>query len=337
MVSLILISLITCGVGSILYYFWAKRQAIVDIPNERSSHLHQPVRGLGIVFPIACALMGILSLYTRLLPLEIEEIWIRPVLIPLGIVLAGLTGYLDDRLDLRATIRLPLYALSVGLVLFASSPLSYISFLGAGIALIVLVGIINTYNFMDGINGITGLYSIVFFGSMLYYLNDCNPNLLGFTEVLLIPALCFYIVFGVFNYRKTALAFLGDAGSIGTGLLVSTCLILLFVEFQSIHVLSLLLVYGVDSVGTILIRLIRRENIFKAHRSHFYQDLVHKIGFSHIKVSFVYALIQLCINVLYFTSVFHPMLIFMVSLVILCAIYLIGKHHMGQLNLKLLK
>jgi UDP-N-acetylmuramyl pentapeptide phosphotransferase/UDP-N-acetylglucosamine-1-phosphate transferase len=156
---------------------------------------------------------------------------------------------------------------------------------------------------------------------------------LGFTEVLLIPALCFYIIFGVFNYRKKALAFLGDSGSIGTGLLVSTCLIFLFNEFQSIHVLSLVLVYGVDSVGTILIRLIRRENIFKAHRSHFYQDFVHKLGISHLVVSISYAGIQLIINMLYLSNYFSRTAIFVVSLLLLIVTFVIGKKKMGTLKL----
>ena len=281
--------------------------------------------------------MGILTLFTKLVPVEIEAIWESPSLILLGILLAGVIGYLDDRLDLRASIRLPLYALSVGLVLYASSPFTYLSFFGAAITLIVLVGILNTYNFMDGINGITGLYSIVFFGSILFYINNCNPNLFGFTEVILIPALCFYIVFGVFNYRKQALAFLGDAGSIGTGLLVSTCLIFLLKELQSIHVLSLVVVYGVDSVGTIVLRLLRRENIFKAHRSHFYQDLVHKRGISHIKVALSYAVVQLCINAVYFSGALNPFMVFAASLILLSITYLLGKRRMGQLNIKLEK
>ena len=73
-------------------------------------------------------------------------------------------------------------------------------------------------------------------------------------------------------------------------------MVLIGMKLNSWSSIILLSVYGVDSVGTIVIRLIKRENILKAHRSHLYQDLVHINGHNHLKVSVLYSIAQLFIN-----------------------------------------
>ena len=60
--------------------------------------------------------------------------------------------------------------------------------------------------------------------------------------------------------------------------------------------LLLFLVYGVDSVLTIAERLIRKENIFRAHRRHLYQLLSNELGWSHVSVSFLFAAVQALVN-----------------------------------------
>ncbi|MGB0270246.1 MAG: UDP-GlcNAc--UDP-phosphate GlcNAc-1-phosphate transferase, partial [Bacteroidia bacterium] len=57
-------------------------------------------------------------------------------------------------------------------------------------------------------------------------------------------------------------------------------------------------IYGLDAVATIVLRLKRREDIFKPHRTHFYQYLANEMGWSHTRVSLLYAIMQLCVNVL---------------------------------------
>ena len=68
----------------------------------------------------------------------------------------------------------------------------------------------------------------------------------------------------------------------------------------------LLAVYGVDSVLTILHRLHRRENIFRAHRLHLFQLLVHRLNWPYLRVSVLYASIQLFINLLVVNAVAWP-------------------------------
>lgn len=79
------------------------------------------------------------------------------------------------------------------------------------IALIVCTGIINAYNFMDGINGITGGYSLVILGALAYI----NAEVTQFVEPALIyTVFCSVLVFCFFNFRKKARCFAGDVGSV---------------------------------------------------------------------------------------------------------------------------
>lgn len=311
-----ILSLLSCSA----YYYWAKKKQIVDTPNERSSHSHQPVRGMGLAF-------GVLIL----------AVWLTEpsnYLIYLGLMVALITGYVDDLKNLTTRIRLPLYFLAVGLAFAPTLLNSNWSIVIIIATLVIAVGIINAYNFMDGINGITGLYTAVFLISSLFLIGQLSC--LDKSQIpldLIYAGLIFTIVFGFFNYRKQALAFLGDAGSVALGLVV--CLILLrFIGITNqLHYLVLVAVYGVDSVGTIVMRLLKKENIFEAHRSHLYQDLVHVKKWSHLQVAIFYACLQLIINLAYYFLFDYAIEVFIVSLIVLVFLYIFTKKKLGTLSL----
>jgi UDP-N-acetylmuramyl pentapeptide phosphotransferase/UDP-N-acetylglucosamine-1-phosphate transferase len=114
--------------------------------------------------------------------------------------------------------------------------------------------------------------------------------------------LLFLVIFGYYNYRPRAKTFLGDAGSISLGLIAACLVIFLIKKTDDYGFIVLLSVYGVDSVGTIILRIIRRENIFVAHRSHLYQDMTNIAGHTHLKVAVGYAITQLIINVIWIVN-----------------------------------
>jgi UDP-GlcNAc:undecaprenyl-phosphate/decaprenyl-phosphate GlcNAc-1-phosphate transferase len=341
-----LIYFIVYLVGCFLYYKWAQKKQIVDTPNERSSHTHQPVRGMGVVFPILFALFVLFMWKARWIidaPLSnqidtINFVDFGPLFIGLGVVIAGITGYIDDRVDLRSYVRLPLYTLSAFVALLPVLLTWTASFLYIPILLVVIVGIINTYNFMDGINGITGFYSLVLLFTVICLLkiNHLGVYMDDYSNMIVI-GITYLLAFGIFNYRSKAIAFLGDSGSVSLGLFA--CILLFWVGtiHQRFDVIILLSVYGVDSVGTIILRLLRKENIFKAHRSHLYQDLVHVKGLSHLKVAGIYAIVQLIINVQYLYYFEQRNIVLYIYLVGLISIYLICKKSLGTLNLSLVK
>tara|TARA_B100000745_G_C20035044_1_gene352520 strand:- start:133 stop:714 length:582 start_codon:yes stop_codon:yes gene_type:complete len=189
---------------------------------------------------------------------------------------------------------------------------------------------------MDGINGITGFYTATILLSVIALLFTKDQALLVSyqLETFSLIALAFLLAFGIFNFRNKAIAFLGDSGSVSIGLLVSIILVWVGYTFQRWDVLILLLVYGVDSVGTIILRLMRKENIFKAHRSHFYQDLVHVKELKHLQVAFLYALMQAIINAVYIYNFEVINDVFIVSLILLTLVFLVGKKRMGTLQFR---
>ena len=147
---------------------------------------------------------------------------------------------------------------------------------------------------MDGINGITGAYSLITILS-LYFINANAPFVLSEWLIVSIMAL---LVFNFFNFRKRAKCFAGDVGSVSMAFIVIFFLLLLILKSDDLKYIALLLVYGLDAVTTIVFRLIRRENIFVAHRSHFYQHLANTKSWPHLVVSALYLFVQLLVNVL---------------------------------------
>jgi UDP-N-acetylmuramyl pentapeptide phosphotransferase/UDP-N-acetylglucosamine-1-phosphate transferase len=76
--------------------------------------------------------------------------------------------------------------------------------------------------------------------------------------------------FAPFN-RPVARLFMGDVGSLPIGLLLFWLLVMLAGRGYVIAALLLPLYYLADATITLIRRAIRRENVFEAHRSHFYQ------------------------------------------------------------------
>ena len=157
------------------------------------------------------------------------------------------------------------------------------------IALIVCTGIINAYNFMDGINGITGGYSLIILGALAYI----NEEMVSFAEPALIyTVLCSVVVFCFFNFRRKAKCFAGDVGSVSIAFILLFLIGKLILKTEDFSWMILLVVYGVDSVLTIIHRLMLHENIGLPHRKHMYQLMANELKIPHVVVSLVYMAVQ---------------------------------------------
>lgn len=274
-----LIILFALAIISFLYLKTAIKFKIIDKPNERSSHTKITVRGGGIIFPIAIILFSLLN--------NFEYPYFS-----IGILIISVISFLDDIYTLSSKIRFPFQFLAVFLILM-QIPLPFSPIVLFLFYLVFGVGIVNMFNFMDGINGITGLYSIAVLTGF-YFLNELenliNPDLIIYSIISL-------LIFGFYNFRKKALFFAGDIGSIAIGMLIFFIGILFTIKLNSPLILLLVIVYGADASLTLIYRkLYTNESIFDAHRHHIYQKLVHVYKISHLKVSLVYALLQLIIN-----------------------------------------
>ncbi len=262
--------------ASILYLQFAKVQNILDKPNERSSHQYVTVRGMGIIFPISVVIHFLFSSYA--LPFFV-----------IGLLLISFISYVDDLFTVRNIYRLTIHIIAVTFLFTSLSFFSYPLYIII-IVFVATIGWINAFNFMDGINGISALYSMTIFIPLFFLLND--PVLQELTVSITLSV----IIFGYYNIRPKAHAFSGDVGSISLAFIIAFLLINLMAQMNSIIYILFLSVYGVDSVLTIIHRLSRRENIFQSHRSHLYQYMTNRVGMSHIYVSAIFASIQLIIN-----------------------------------------
>ncbi|WP_294139863.1 glycosyltransferase family 4 protein [uncultured Sanguibacteroides sp.] len=266
------------------YFRLADRFNIIDKPNERSSHTRVTLRGGGIIF-----YFGVLFYF---LTNRFEYPWFVT-----GLTLITIVSFIDDIHSVSKRARLAIHVTAM-LLLFYQWGLLTLPWWYIPIALIFCTGIINAYNFMDGINGITGGYSLVVLGSLLY-INEYRVN---FVE----PSLPWIViialtVFNIFNFRKKAKCFAGDVGSVSIAFIILFLLGKLVIQTRDLSYIILLVVYGVDSVLTIVHRLLLHENISLPHRKHLYQLMANELRIPHTVVSGFYMLLQsiICIGYIY--------------------------------------
>lgn len=150
---------------------------------------------------------------------------------------------------------------------------------------------------MDGINGITGGYSLVVLTALVFI----NGVYVPFVEPALIyTMLCAVLVFNFFNFRKQAKCFAGDVGSVSIAFVILFLIGMLIIRTENFSWIVLLAVYGVDSVLTIIHRLMLHENIGLPHRKHLYQIMANELKIPHVVVSLVYMLVQAVVIAGYF-------------------------------------
>ena len=288
-----------------IYLFIAKKAGIIDKPNERSSHINPVIRGAGIIFPVAWVMYAAVNGF--ILP------WFT-----LAVIFIAAISFTDDIKPLPARVRFLVHVICFSLLFFQLGLFQRLPWWSLVAVYIICIGIVNAFNFMDGINGITGMYGLSFFVSLLVFRKALFPGMEPMTVLHdpVVYILAALVVFGFYNFRKKAKCFAGDVGSVSIGFIVLFyCCVLIFgidlrlagsnekgqmipVHFHPGHIVFLA-VYGVDSVLTIIHRLILKENIFKAHRRHLYQYLCNEMKWPHILVAAIYAILQFGINFLF--------------------------------------
>ncbi len=266
----------------VLYLKIANKLNIIDKPNQRSSHTIPIIRGGGIVFLFAVLVWEILT--------NFEYPWLLA-----SILLSGIVSFVDDLKGLPSKLRFGSHLVSVSMLLFQIHLLELTWWILP--LFILLIGIKNAYNFMDGINGITGFYSLAIF--IPFWMLETDIVLKQYCLLVILSL----IVFLFFNARKKAKCFAGDIGSISMAIMVLFVVLIKIVETGRLELLSVLFVYGIDSIFTIVQRLLNKENIFDAHRKHLYQYLANEFKINHTWVSAMYGLVQLVFNLwLLFTN-----------------------------------
>ena len=300
------IILVLLFLTELFYFRVADKFNIIDKPNERSSHSRITLRGGGIIF------------YFGALAYFLSNHWEYPWFM-LALTLITFISFVDDIRSTSQGLRLVFHFTAMALMFYQWGLFS-LSWWWIIIALIICTGIINAYNFMDGINGITGGYSLVILGALAYI----NSEITTFVEPALInTVLCSVLVFCFFNFRKKAKCFAGDVGSVSIAFILLFLIGKLIIKTEDFSWIILLSVYGVDSVLTIIHRLMLHENIGLPHRKHMYQLMANELKIPHVGVSLIYMGAQALVILGYFCFVRYGYWYLLGIIVLLSGIYVL--------------
>jgi glycosyltransferase WbpL len=250
---------------------------VMDLPNERSSHLRAMPRGGGLAIAVvACAALAVLAAL-GLLPSRLA----LALLVPGAVVAA--VGLLDDVTGLSAVLRFMVQLVAASAALFfldgwgpdwiarGSGPW----WLLQGATVIGIVWSINLYNFMDGIDGIAGSEAACLgFGGML--LLSGQPSTHGIAIACGVLAAC-SLGFLAWNWPPARI-FLGDVGSGFLGLAFAVVAVASACDDPALLSTWLILAasFLADSGATLVRRLARGERFYQAHRMHAYQALARR-------------------------------------------------------------
>lgn len=278
---------------SVLVARYGARAGLVDIPNERSSHLCATPRGGGIGVPVS-VILALIAMGAS------AQAWVPDA----GISILGLV---DDRWHIDARLRLVtqwVLALIRTICLMGQAALPTMTILLSAVAFVlVLVGTTNIYNFMDGVNGMAGLMGVVVFATLAVLASGFSHDVQVTRIAVVISAAC--VGFLPLNLRRQARVFMGDVCSTFLGFMAAILALRLGIvrPLWGVCALGSMMVFYVDSGWTLIARLHRHERLFEAHREHAYQRLANELGWSHPAVSFTYAGIQAIVSTLLVVSI----------------------------------
>ena len=281
--------------------------------NHRSSHTQPVITGAGFIFFFsymayaACLLWGTTQSF--------------PWFFFTGMILLSVVSFIDDLEDVWFLWRLMVQMVAIALMMWQvqqeTNSLYILNSATFWMAVIMMwgfsIGLLNMYNFMDGLNGMLGFLVLSSLIPMWLLNNYVVPfadnDLLYFT---FIPTL----IFVFYNARKQAKCFSGDVGAIAVGFVMTYLLLKLMVNSHSFIYLALYAMIFIEAGLTILQRLLAGENIFQPHRIHLFQLLCNEGKRNHVLVSGFYGGIQLIIGMALFLMAYYRMPILYQHLII---------------------
>ena len=303
-----------------------------DVAKARSSHKDVIPTGAGIGFVAA---LGVVMIILNVTPMIAELPRNFPILLSL-IFAVAMIGILDDILTLPARLKFVILLCLCALTISINGPITHwphnldaialpYSFAVGGSILWLFV-VVNSVNFMDGANGLMGLYmmiaSLALFCASLVY--DASA-----TAILTLANAGFLCGFLPYNLRRKALIFSGDVGALLSGFIFALSVIMLIRESENARLIYvgplLLLPFLTDVLLTLIWRLRLGDNILEAHNMHLYQRLI-RYGLPNIFVTGLYGLSGLILAAIVLLSIYYDF-IGSVNILLTCVIVLSGVYY----------
>lgn len=294
----LIVAAIALGLALLLPFFvrpLLARAGVLDVPNSRSSHTVPTIRGMGITTAVALAAAVLAAVFLPQTGNSFKGS--LTLLVILGVVLSAATiGWLEDirglSVKLRAGLQLSVGAVATAMVALIDPGQQQLWLIPVGA--LAVAAYVNVANFMDGINGISGMHGLLVGGFYSYAGFVSGHAWLIYAGIGIAMAFAGFLPWNLSRNR----VFLGDVGSylLGASIAVTAmCAFLAGVPVE--YIFSPVLIYLVDTFVTFLRRLLAGERWYVAHRQHVYQRL-NIVGLSHIQATAVVSSATILVSVL---------------------------------------
>lgn len=273
---------------------------ILDLPNERSSHSRPTPRGGGIAivcgFLVGISLIHLIGDYT-----PIKTRYFMGFLVS-AFLIAGIS-ILDDYRPCSAKVKLAAQVIAIVIamasgIVIDELHLPWVRLVGTGwwgyaLTLLWILGLTNACNFMDGLDGLAASTAAIAGAFLCAISFNQGSHFIYLASMVLCAASIGFLAFNL----PPARIFMGDIGSTFLGFSLAVMAIVAARydrSHTSLFVVPLLLFHFIfDAFFTFFRRMLRRDGVMKAHRTHLYQ-LLNRLGWSHGRVTLVYSCMALC-------------------------------------------
>lgn len=281
---------------------YLKKKQVVDTPNQRTNHKIPTPRGGGLAI-----LICILICFTTI-ELQSHTNYYLIYLIT-AISICAAISLLDDIFNISILVRICFQILTVYLTInslhgYNTTILPYLSLtIEKTLIAIALLGFVNIYNFMDGIDGLAASQTI-YISTIVLIFSIIDPQINPSISYICLSIVGSCLGFLIYNWHPAKI-FMGDVGSVTLGLICGWLLINLAIYGYITAAIIIPGYYLADGITTILKRLIHKKKIWQAHSEHYYQLAIRK-GKLHSQVTKKIIYCNLILGILSLFSINYP-------------------------------
>ncbi|MCC1483493.1 MraY family glycosyltransferase [Winogradskyella immobilis] len=289
---------------SIILFIYIRIAKKLDFTIQLKNSKKNIILGAGIIFP--------LSYSYSLLFFETFPFYLSIIVFLLMII-----SFIDDLKSINVLFRLSIQILCVSVTIFLFYENLLTSIYLSCIIVLIYVGYINSFNFMDGINGMLASYTFITILALLV-VNNIVPYMSSSILGLLLFSTFLFLIG---NFKKKPFFISGDVGSICLGYIIGFIILKFYLTEANPMIFLLIVIYLIDTGITMCINIVNKQNILKAHREHLYEKLVFIKNIPDLKVSLAYSIIQILISVIVIYSIYNQINSIMFFIVIaLCLV-----------------